>query len=198
MPIVFIVSGLILICMIFRVVSTKSSILNFLIMFILASIVLSYMLPDVILGRIKFDVLLCFALGILFVLLLLTCKFSVWDIVLVLLSAIAFKLLLDNNLNFLVSYNSSLAIGLIVVVSLFYLNSLFKGIQYILLTSLMVLFISTNADLINLNFSVIDLNFVFHVLIIYFSIFILFNSIRYFLNYNLRIFYEKKKTNDFK
>lgn len=196
MPLVFIVAGLILLLMLFKVLNFRSSILNFLLAFILISILLSFILPDIVCEGVKFDILLAISVCLLIVLSVFCVNFSVWDIVLILSVAIFYKMIVDNNLNYLLSYDSNFGFALIVCSSLLYFKTYIKGIMYTCLSSLLILFISTSVDLMNLNFSLIDLNFVFIVIVAYSAIYVIFHSLNFSLS-RARRFYVKKSSDCF-
>lgn len=180
MPIVFIVSGIFVLGIIFdfdiikSLINKKSMGLFFLIL------MFGYLFSNITIGSIGINFLFLINFTWL-VILSYDNSFGLFEFLIILITILVYKIFLDCNIGYLISYNSTFCLGLIVCISLVFIKTFKKGLFYCLCSSFVCLVISSIADIKNYAYSVFNFDFIFLVILCYSCLYIVFNCLKFFM-----------------
>lgn len=185
MPIVFIVSGIFFIVLIFGYGEIKKLSYRYLLIVGLLCVMLGYFFRDVSFGSLYIDLFSLIAFLIAIVLLINNSSFYLSTIVLSVLLSFVFKFFLDLNINMLISLNNDFAISFIMFCSIPFLLNFKKGVLFVLVESFLLLVYCSRIDVMNTAVSVFDFNFCFEVLLCYVLIYVIVNMLDLWIKYYL-------------
>lgn len=165
MPIIFILSGVLLILICFGYIKVSNVLILRLIFADLVCLLLGYIVPDIMIGSIYVDVFFIIAFLIsAFIFILIGC-FDFKIFIVSIIVSLLYKLALDYDYSLLISFDSSYATAFLMICSLPFFYCFRKGLLFLLTSSLFVVAFSSRVDVVNMGFSIFNINFCFEVLL---------------------------------
>ena len=191
MPIVFVFSGFVFITLMFNVIEINNKKIKFNTMLIMVLICCSYFVGDISFSFLSFNVLSLSA--VIMVLFINRIKnISVLDIFLIIFVAVVYKVFLDKDINNMLTFDNSIALILVGLFSILYLNHPKKGIHFVVMISCVCLLLSVNTGINNFGFSMMNYNFVFEAMIVYVLMLIIYQGIINVFKFNKGYRYGQK------
>lgn len=159
MPISFIISGILLLLILFNVIVFNNYCLYIISALFLVSVMFSYFNSDTLLELIGFNWLSLISVLLIVFLFLYKLKLSLLDILPCILCSFCYCVALEKNSNLIFNHNVYFNFLLILILSLFFINDYQKQLFYSMITFLSNLILSTYFEIRNFSYSVINLNY---------------------------------------
>ena len=164
MPVLFIVLGTFLICILFNFITLKSRVDKCVFLAVLPMIMSGYFMSDFFIQNVSINVLFFVSLLILGFYFFIRVRVFVWDIILFLVVGVLYYYLLNHNLSFLIGYSSDINLVTVFVLVLFYSLNFYKSALMSLVLSLILVAISGVYTFDNFGVYEFDLLFCFDVM----------------------------------
>lgn len=197
MSIVFIFSGFLFLLCVFNFVNFNNQVLKNSITIMTLFFCLSFFFGTIDPRVFSVNLFSLFAYLLLFKI-FCTSRFYNWfNVIYVLLVSMIYKVLIDYDADFLISFNYNVAYGLVLIFSMIYFVDICSGISFILNVSIIMLIISCCYGIDNFGYFNFDFNFVFEISLIYFVLSLIFTSLLSLIQKGRCNLYGKKNFNIF-
>lgn len=194
MSIVFIFSGLLFLLCVFDLIKFSNKVIKVGVMCLSILLMLSYFVGDLDIFKVHIN-LLQFICIFLFLSLFAVNTLSLLNVLQVILVLLVYKFLLDQNLNYLVVFESVVINLFIICFSLVCSSGLKSGILFVTFLSIAITFVSGFVGFDSFGYLMIDFTIVFESILLYLISYLLMFSAKSNFNLSTRSFYVQKNDN---
>ncbi len=167
MPILFIVLGICLTCILFNVFLFKKFMDKFCLIVAICLIMFGYFTRGAFFLNFSFNVFFCLASLVVLIYLFSKVYFELGDLFFLVVTGLLYYLMLNKNLSYLIGYSNLISIFAVIVIVFLYSSKLYKSAFMGLMLSLILVVISGIFSFDN--FGIIELDFLFVIEVMFFS-----------------------------